>query len=147
MRQLLVAILFAALLGGCALRPRYADFITAKTEGKEVTFQLLDADTKKAVPGAKIEVSELRSRINVTTAADGTFTLPVDKKLVSDNPVFVVSLPAGVLRSEVRLAPAPAPVAPVEAPPAPAAAPVEPAPVEAPPAAPEAVDAGVPSNG
>jgi hypothetical protein len=146
MRHLLVAILFAALLGGCALRPRYADFITAKTEGKEVTFQLLDADTKKPVPGAKIEVSELRSRINVTTAADGTFSLPVDKKLVSDNPVFVVSLPAGVLRSEVRLAPppAPAPVAPVEAPPA---APVEPAPVEAPPAAPEAVDAGVPSNG
>lgn len=135
MRHLLAALVFAVVLAGCALRPRYADFVNAKTEGKDVTFVVTDTDTKKPVPGAKVEVSELKNRIIVTTGADGRFTLPVDKKYVSENPVFVVTLPAGVSHYDLTVAPAPAP-APV---PVPVPAPVEP-PVEA-------VDAGVPSNG
>lgn len=141
MRLVLVASSLALLLSGCALRPRYADFVTAKTEGKEIAFVLQDADTGKPVPGAKVEVSELRNRLNVTTAADGTFKLPVEKKYLDENPVFVVTLPRGVEKYTVKLAPPPAPM------PAPTPAPV---PVEAPPVVvpvapqPDATDAGTP---
>jgi hypothetical protein len=134
MRLVLFSAVVALLVSGCALRPRYADFVSAKTEGKEVTFVVTDTATGKPVPGAKIEVSELRNRVTVTSGADGTFRLPVDKRYVDENPVFVVTLPKGVEQYEVKLAPPP--------PPAPAPAP---APVEAPAAAaPEAADAGTP---
>lgn len=132
---------------GCALRPRYAEFITATTEGAERTFRLTDADTGAPLAGVKVELSENKTRLTRTTAKDGTFTLPVDKKYVSENPVFVVALPAGVkgygLTVMTPPAPAPvAPVAPVETPvPAPEAPAVAPAPAM------DAADAGVPSNG
>lgn len=127
MRLSLQALAVALLLSGCALRPRYADFVTAKTEGREVTFLLTDAATGLPVSGAKVEVGELKSRVNVTTGADGTFKLPVEKRYLDENPVFVVTLPKGVEASRVRLAPPPAPA---------------PAPPEA--AAPTAADAGTP---
>jgi hypothetical protein len=140
MRHLLAALAIASVLTGCALRPRYADFVSAKTEGKDISFVVTDADTKKPVPGAKVEVSELRNRIIVTTGADGRFTLPIDKKYVSENPVFVVTLPPGVANYELAVAPKPVPV--------PAPTPVVPTPAPAPVAPPvEATDAGVPSNG
>lgn len=140
MRHLLAALAIASVLTGCVLRPRYADFVSAKTEGKDITFVVTDADTKKPVPGAKVEVSELKNRLIVTTGADGRFSLPIDKKYVAENPVFVVTLPAGVSHYELAVAPAAAPK--------PAPAPVVPAPTPAPVEAPvEAADAGVPSNG
>ena len=133
MRLALFAAAVALLVSGCALRPRYADFVSAKTEGKEVTFVVTDAATGKPLPGAKIEVSELKNRVTVTSGADGTFKLPVEKKFIDENPVFVVTVPKGVEQYTVKLAPPPAPPAPVAAP------------VEAPAAAaPEAVDAGTP---
>lgn len=129
----------ALLAAGCALRPRYADFVTAKTEGKELTLVVIDAATTRPVPGAKIELSELKNRINVTTAADGTFKVPVEKKYLDENSILVVTLPRDVVNYRIELArPAPPPPPPtpnVDAPP------VNPSP------APEAVDAGVGSNG
>ena len=110
-RSLLVLACIAA--SGCALRPRYADFVNAKTEGKEVTFVVLDAETGRPVPGAKVEVSELKNRIQTTTTANGTFKLPVEKKYVDENPVFVVTLPKEVVRYRVELfTPAPLPPPP-----------------------------------
>lgn len=113
MRLTLLLSFVAVLASGCALRPRYADFVTSKTTGKEVTFVVLDAATRQPVPNAKIEVSELRNRISVTTAVDGTFKLPVDKKYLEENPVFVVTLPRGFEQYQLSLAPLPStPVAP-----------------------------------
>jgi hypothetical protein len=135
MRFLQYAGLVGLLLtAGCALRPRYGDFVNAKTEGKEVSFVVIDADSGKPVPGAKVEVSELKNRVQVTTGADGVFKLPVEKKYLDENPLFVVTLPKDVVHYRVELV-KPAPVAPT------------PAPVEVPAPAPvEAADAGV-SNG
>ncbi len=116
MRFVLLASVLALVSTGCALRSRYGDFVTSKTEGKEVTFVVVDTATSKPVPGAKVEVSELRNRLQLTTAEDGTFKLPVEKKYVDENPVFVVTLPKGVEQYKVVLVPPPAPVAPVVAP-------------------------------
>jgi len=127
----LVGLLLSA---GCALRPRYGDFVNAKTEGKEVSFVVIDADSGKPVPGAKVEVSELKNRVQATTGADGVFKLPVEKKYLDENPLFVVTLPKDVVHYRVELVRA----APVVPPPAPVEVPA-PAPVEA-------ADAGV-SNG
>ena len=123
MRLTFLASLIAFLLSGCALRPRYADFVTSKTSGKEVTFVVTDLQTHQPVPNAKIDVSELRNRITVTTGPDGTFKLPVEKKYLDENPVFVVTLPKGVERYQVALAPLPAPVEEVSPPPADAGTP------------------------
>lgn len=141
MRLLVIASVLAASLCGCALRPRYADFVSSTTQGKEVTFVVTDADTNRPVPGAKVEVSEGKNRVSVTTAADGTFKLPVEKKYLDENPVMLVTLPKGFELYKVALA-APAAVTP----------PAEPT-LSAPPQAPpppslEAPDAGMPaSNG
>ncbi|MFZ5442639.1 MAG: hypothetical protein ACOZQL_21700 [Myxococcota bacterium] len=134
MRLVFAAATLALALAGCALRPRYADFVTPKTEGKELTFVLLDPAANQPIANAKIEVSELKNRIIVTTAADGTFKLPVEKRYLDENPVLVVTLPKGVSEYRVAIAPPPAPPAPAPV------VPAEPAPaVEA--------DAGVPANG
>ena len=135
MRLTLLVVSVASLTSGCALRPRYADFVTPMTAGKEVTFVVTDANTNRPVPNARVEVSELRNRIQVTTAADGTFKLPVDKKYLEENPVFVVTLPRGFETYRVALAPPP-PVEPAREVPS-----TEPAPAAVP-------DAGMPaSNG
>lgn len=143
MRLTVIVSCVALLISGCALRPRYADFVTSKTTGKELTFLVTDADTAKPVPNAKVEVSELRNKVSVTTGADGTFKLPVEKKYLDENPVFVVTLPKGVV--QYRLALAPLPVTPVEPVIAPPVGPPPPALETMPDATP---DAGAPaSNG
>lgn len=103
MRFSLYAAAFALLLSGCALRPRYNDFINAKTEGKEVTFVVLNTENNQPVGGAKVEVSELKNRIIATTGADGTFKLPVEKKYLDENPLFVVTLPKDVIKYRVEV--------------------------------------------
>lgn len=111
---------FALLLAGCALRPRYNDFVTAKTEGKELTFVVVNTANNQPVPGAKVEVSELKNRIITTTGADGTFKLPVEKKYADENPIFVVTLPKDVVQYRVEVAklvaPPVMPVVPAEVP-------------------------------
>lgn len=135
----LSALVLGVLLAvsGCALRPRYNDFITKQTTGKEARFVVIDTDTNKPVVGAKVEVSENKNRIIATSDAEGTFVLPVEKKYLDENSLFIVTLPKGVTSYKVLLHKAvePAPVAPVETP-----APVEVAPVV------DATDAGVPAS-
>ncbi|MCU0698298.1 MAG: hypothetical protein MUC96_17480 [Myxococcaceae bacterium] len=131
MRPVLLGTAAVVLLAqGCALRPRYRDFVTAKTEGKQVQLQLTDG-VGAPVPNAKVELSEWKNRLQLTTAADGTFTLPVEKKYLDENPVLVVQVPVGVSAYAVALwtpPPPPAPVVPATPPgelppPAPAPAP------------------------
>jgi hypothetical protein len=119
LRVLLVASSLL-LLAGCALRPRYADFVSSTTTGDQVTFVLLDKDTSRPLPGVAVEVGELKGRVRVTTAADGTFQLPVSTALLKDNPVIVVAVPRGVRGYTLTLRPKAEPdAAPVEAPAAP----------------------------
>lgn len=134
MRFAFISFAVVCLSSSCALRPRYAEFVTSKTEGKEVTFLVSNAFTRLPVANAKVEIGELRNRIVTTTGPDGTFTLPVDRKYVDENPVFVVTLPKGVLEYRLALAPPPAPLQP------------EPVPAEVPVEAPVVTDAGIPSS-
>ncbi len=137
----LSALVLGVLLAvsGCALRPRYNDFITKQTTGKEARFVVIDTDTNKPVAGAKVEVSENKNRILATTDAEGAFVLPVEKKYMDENSLFVVTLPKGVTAYKVLLQkavePAPVELIPVEVP-----APVEVAPQL------DATDAGVPAS-
>ena len=105
MRLSALAIASLLAVSACALRPRYNDFITANTKGPDARFVVIDSDTNKPVEGAKVEISEFKNRLQATTGADGQFTLPVDKKYVSENPIFVVTLPKGVTSYRVELAP------------------------------------------
>ena len=133
----LTFLVLAVLASSCALRPRYSDFVTSKTPGKDITLVVTDAATNVALPGAKIEVSELRNKVTVTTGADGTFKLPVEKKYLEENPVFVVTLPKGF--EAYRLLAAPLHVSPDEG---------KGSPSELPAPALDPTDAGMPaSNG
>jgi len=108
----LVAVVVVSGLGSsCALRPRYRDFVTPQTEAKSV--QLLVTDGAGApMPNVKVELSEFKNRVALTSAADGTFALPVDKKYLDENPVLVLLLPPGTSKYELALAPPPLPPAP-----------------------------------
>lgn len=122
------------LASSCALRPRYRDFVTATTEGSAVKLLMTDANGLP-LENAKIELSEAKSRQSLSTAADGTVSLPVDKKYLDENPVLVVQLPPGAKSYSLALAPPPAPPPlPDVAPPDVSTLPVPPAPE---PAAPE----------
>lgn len=144
LRVLLVASSLL-LLAGCALRPRYADFVSPTTAGDKVTFLLTEKSSGKPLSGIAVEVGELKSRVRVTTGADGTFSLPVDKKLVADNPVIVVAVPRGVTGYELAVVTAPAPVAPET--PATPAAPETPAAPATPEAPAQPAPAAPPANG
>jgi hypothetical protein len=112
MRLIAGSVVVVLLLAGCTLRPRYADFINAKTEGAVATFVIVDADRSIPIAGAKIEIGELKNRVNVTSGADGTFTLPVDKKYSDENSIFSVTLPRGLAHYKILLAPQEAPSVP-----------------------------------
>lgn len=134
-RILLSSVLVVGLSSSCALRARYRDFVTPKTEGKDV--QLLVTDGQgAALPNVKVEMSEWKNRLVMTSAPDGRLTMPVDKKYLDENPVLVVQLPPGASQYSLALAPPPLPPPPpVMAPPALPADPA-PAPVVEPAAAP-----------
>lgn len=140
MRVSALVVGLVLVASGCALRPRYGDFITADTKASEVRFAVIDTDTKARVAGAKVEVGEFKSRVVATTDKDGVFTVPVSSTLISDNPVFVVALPKGVTSYRIEPVKDEAPAAA----PAPVEQPVEaPAPTEAPV---DVTDAGVPAS-
>lgn len=147
LRVLLVASSLL-LLAGCALRPRYADFVSPTTAGEKVTFLLSEKGSRRPLSFVNVEVGELKGRVRVTTAADGTFSLPVDKKLVDDNPVIVIAVPRGVSGYELTVVAA-APPAPVSTPTSPEApeAPAMPAAPATPETPAEPAAPTTPSNG
>lgn len=103
MRSFLFVFAVVAL-AGCALRPRYAEFIGKETKDP-VRLQLLQTNSEQAVPNALVEVGETRSKVSLRTDAQGYFTLPVDKRFIDDNALIVVTAPPGVGRTKVVLAP------------------------------------------
>lgn len=131
MMRAVVVVLAVVMASGCALRPRYGDFVQQGFEGKELELQVVDADSGAPVAGAKIEVGEGKSKLALTSGVDGAFRIPVDKRYADENSILVVTLPKGTTHYRVE----PLPVR-VLAPPPPQEAPQE------------SVDAGVsPSNG
>ncbi|MDP3234967.1 MAG: hypothetical protein Q8S33_22745 [Myxococcales bacterium] len=113
-RVVVSVVLLVGLASSCALRPRYRDFVTAKTDAKSV--QLLVTNGAGApMPNVKVELSELKNRVAMTSAADGTFALPVEKKYLDENPVLVLLLPQGTSAYSLTLAPPPLPPMPVPA--------------------------------
>ncbi len=100
MRPLAVLFAAAVMLAGCALRPRYADFVSKETTGP-VTLQVIEKNSGTPVANAAVEVGELKGRVNVKTDPQGFFVLPVDKQLLADNALIVVTAPSGVGRVQV----------------------------------------------
>jgi hypothetical protein len=115
MRSVLIALL-ALTATGCALRPRYGDFVTKETTAP-VKVLLVEKKSGTPVAGAAIELGE-RSKVVVKTEADGTATLPLEKRFLDDNALLVVNAPAGVGLTEMSVAPVAPPVAQPEAAPA-----------------------------
>jgi hypothetical protein len=99
----------AMVLVGCALRPRYAEFVSKETTAP-VKLQVVEKRSGAPVPGASIEVGEFRGRVSVKTDADGYFLLPVDKKLLDENSLIVITAP-GYGQTTVVVASAGAPPA------------------------------------
>lgn len=116
MKKLALSLSLVVLAAGCSLRPRYNDFHLLVDVVKDARFVVVNPATNQPIAGAKVEMGEGKYRVNVTSDANGVFTLPVDKRYVAENPVLVVNLPAGFTTYEVRLAPAPPPELPPEAP-------------------------------
>ena len=102
MRRLFLTVLVLAVSSGCALRPRYRDFVTETTPGPEAKLVLFEKDSDRKLGGVKLEMSEWKNRVSVTTGPDGSFSLPVDKKYLDENPVLVVTLPAGISGYEIE---------------------------------------------
>ncbi len=108
-----IALCLAALvLAGCALRPRYGQFVGKETRAP-VRLQLLEKQSGLPVSGAVIEVGDNR-KVTFKTDEHGVFTLPVDPLLLSDNALIVVTAPRGVSRTQ--LVPVPAPELPMTRP-------------------------------
>jgi hypothetical protein len=95
LRALTLAVV-AVALAGCALRPRYAQFVSKDTTGSRVQLQLLERSTGMPVAGAVIEVGEYRTRVITRTDGQGLFALPIDRRYLDDNAIIVVSPPVGV---------------------------------------------------
>src|SRR4051794_37558207 len=83
-----VILVLVLALTGC-LRPRYAEFVTRETTGKEVLLQLVESSTGAPVPNATVEMGEYRNKVSVKTDALGNFALPIEKKHLDDNSIIV----------------------------------------------------------
>lgn len=128
-RHVIGVLLVLLMAQGCALRPRYRDFVTAATEAKEVQLMVTNG-AGAPLPNAKVELSEWKNRLVLTSGPDGVVKLPVEKKYLDENPVLVLQLPPGTSSYALALAPPPlppplppAPIPLPDAPPAPAAEP------------------------
>ncbi|MBS1151507.1 MAG: hypothetical protein H6Q89_3205 [Myxococcaceae bacterium] len=118
----LVVFAAALALAGCALRPRYTQFVGVESPAP-VKLQLVEKKTGMPVAGAVIEVGEARGRLSFRTDAEGCFVLPVDKRLIFEDALIVVNPPPGVGRTEVLVVPVGPPEPVVMPPPVPLAAP------------------------
>jgi hypothetical protein len=120
-----LAVFVAALaLSGCSLRPRYAEFIGKETTAP-VKLQVIEKKSGLPVAGASVEVGESRGKVSVKTDPEGFFTLPVDKKLMDDNALIVVTVPTGIGRVKVVAAAAGTEPVVMQPPVAPAIVPAE----------------------
>jgi hypothetical protein len=110
-------VVLCLFLASCALRPRYADFVSKSAVEKEARLVLL-GDNGQPVPNAKLEMSDGKNRFSQMSDSEGLLRLPVDKKYLDENPVLVVTLPPSVQNYRLQPYVAPPPAV-LESPPAP----------------------------
>src|SRR3954465_1957131 len=122
MRKLSLIVAAVAFVG-CALRPRYAELVDKTTPGPLVQLQLVELQAGKPVAGALVEMSEYRNKVSVKTDAEGRFALPVDKKYLEENPIFVINAPSASGRTKVQHLADPEPIPAPPPPPIPVAEP------------------------
>lgn len=120
-RGAMLVVLALVALSGC-LRPRYADFVSKGMTWKTVELRLTRPD-QTPLANVPVEWGEGKSKVKVTTDADGRFVVPVDSKQVDENPVLVVNAPKGVSKWQLVMLPPsagePVPVTPAPVPPTP----------------------------
>lgn len=92
-------------VAGCALRPRYSEFVDPKLQGSEIALQLVSTVDGRPMSQARIEVGEGKWKYQTTTDAQGRFKLPIQKRYQDDNSLVVVTLPGNA--SGYRIVPAP----------------------------------------
>lgn len=122
-RTLLTAVLAStALLSACSLRPRLSEVVVqpganaASVAGQTVALQVLNAQTNRPVPGARVLAGDARTRMSGTTDADGIVKFDVPAELLKENPLVEVVLPAGVSSYRLQLMPSGQSPAPEAAP-------------------------------
>ena len=118
LRSVVVVGALVLLSTGCALRPRYQEFVTADrlkdTATPSVSLTVTDPSTGQPLAGAKVEIGEFPKKFSAVTGADGLVNVPLDKRYHADNAIIAVTLPKGVSRYKL----APTPVASPDAAPA-----------------------------
>ena len=102
------------LSAGCAMRPRYQEFVSAErlkdTAAPLVSLTVTDPSTGQPLGGAKVEIGEFPKKFSAVAGADGVVNVPLDKRYHADNAIIAVTLPKGVARYKLVATP----VAPVE---------------------------------
>jgi hypothetical protein len=89
----------------CALRPRYRDVAPKLQDVQRVRLCVKEAKSGSGLSGAKIEFGEGKAKTSLVSDKDGMFELPIDKRFFDENPILVVTMPAGA--SGYRIEPAP----------------------------------------
>ena len=118
MRTLALVAVVALAASGCTLRPRYGEFVVKSMKaGDAVQLELVLPPDNTPLSGIKLDCGEGRARFTAVTDERGRVKLPVDPKLIEDNPVIVVSPPPGLKSWKLRQVfdpepPLAAPVAP-----------------------------------
>jgi hypothetical protein len=88
-------------------------------DGQTLTMLMVDPATGQPIKGAKVLSGSGRSRLAVTSDAEGRISVPVSHALLAENPLVEVVLPKGVKAYQFQVfrpAEAPAPQEPAAQP-------------------------------
>lgn len=98
-----LVLMSLGLLTACALRPYYRQVLPPEilqTRGAGVTgvvMRVVDLKTEQPIPGVRVLAGTGRTRVNVTSDAQGLIRLPVTPELLGENPLLEVIPPKGVV--------------------------------------------------
>lgn len=102
-----LALVSSGLLSACVPRPYYRQVLPpdvaqlqpaqAQAQGlTEVTLRVVEPESGRPIPGARVSASGFRGRANALSDAEGLVRLPVTPDLLAENPLVEVLLPKGV---------------------------------------------------
>lgn len=104
MRALMGLVLLSlGLLSACALRPYYRqvlppEVLQSRGAGMAgVMMRVVELKTERPIPGVKVLAGTGRTRVRVTSDAQGLFRLPVTPELLTENPLLEIIPPKGVV--------------------------------------------------
>lgn len=100
--SLSVALFALGLLSACALRPHYSELVKPPESAQQVAdgqilkMRMVDPSSGQPIAGAKVLSGSGRSRLAVTSDAQGLVSVPFSQSLLEENPLVEVVLPKGV---------------------------------------------------